>query len=91
VPDLTTTLLPLTITGISADSTAAGGKSSKIGRRFVSIASMFAGAVIGTLLIRAEHTPLVLVVALGLLLAVVVVSAVHRRSVEEWTRPVLAK
>ena len=41
VPDLTTTVLTLTITGISADSRLAGGAGSKAGRRLVSALSMF--------------------------------------------------
>lgn len=33
VPDLTTTVLTLTLTGIAADSTIAGGRGSKAGRQ----------------------------------------------------------
>jgi len=87
VPDLTTTVLTLTITGISADSTAAGGKSSKIGRRLVSIASMFVGALVGTLLIHVGLVPLVLAVAVVLVATVIVISAGHRRSMEAWAPP----
>jgi uncharacterized membrane protein YoaK (UPF0700 family) len=54
VPDLTTTVLTLTITGIAADSTLAGGSGSKAGRRLPAIATMLAGAVLGAALIR--HT-----------------------------------
>lgn len=39
VPDLTTTVLTLTITGIAADSTLAGGPGSKAGRRLIAIAA----------------------------------------------------
>jgi uncharacterized membrane protein YoaK (UPF0700 family) len=85
VPDLTTTVLTLTITGISADSMAAGGTSSKIGRRLVSIGSMFIGALAGTVLVHAGLTPAVLVAAFVLILVVVVVSAAHRRSTDAWT------
>jgi uncharacterized membrane protein YoaK (UPF0700 family) len=85
VPDLTTTVLTLTITGISADSKAAGGAGSKIGRRLVSIASMFVGALIGVLLIGLGLAPWAIFAALPLLLVVVIVSAVSARSTEAWT------
>jgi uncharacterized membrane protein YoaK (UPF0700 family) len=52
VPDLTTTVLTLTITGIAADSKLAGGTGSKAGRRLLSVATMLVGAVVGAVLIR---------------------------------------
>jgi uncharacterized membrane protein YoaK (UPF0700 family) len=52
VPDLTTTVLTLTLTGIAADSSLAGGKNPRIWRRVSSVAAMFVGAVVGTLLLR---------------------------------------
>lgn len=52
VPDLTTTVLTLTITGIAADSTLAGGPGSKAGSRLTAVATMLAGALIGALLVR---------------------------------------
>jgi uncharacterized membrane protein YoaK (UPF0700 family) len=52
VPDLTTTVLTLTLTGLSADSSLAGGKSPRFGRRFGSVVAMFGGAVIGALLLK---------------------------------------
>ena len=52
VPDLTTTILTRTLTGIAADSSLAGGENARIGRRLLSVVVMFAGAVIGTLLLR---------------------------------------
>ena len=50
VPELTTTVLTMTLTGIAADSTLAGGGGSKIGRRLVAVAAMLVGALIGALL-----------------------------------------
>src|SRR5712691_920932 len=41
VPDLTTTVLTLTIVGIGADSRLAGGSGSKSGRRLIAVAAMF--------------------------------------------------
>ena len=84
VPDMTTTVLTLTITGISADSSAAGGASSKLGRRLIAIASMFVGALIGALLAEAGHGPWALLIA-SLLLVVVVVGAFRTiHSTDDW-------
>ncbi|MFF1635567.1 YoaK family protein [Leifsonia sp. NPDC058248] len=85
IPDLTTTVLTLTITGISADSTAAGGAGSKLGRRLVSIVSMFVGALIGVVLVGLGLAPWAIFGALLLLLVVVTVTAVSARSTETWT------
>jgi len=52
VPDLTTTVLTLTLTGIAADSSLAGGKNPRIWRRVASVAAMFVGAVVGALLLK---------------------------------------
>src|SRR5205809_5082866 len=45
VPDLTTTVLTLTIVGVGADSRLAGGSGSKSGRRLIAVAAMFVGAL----------------------------------------------
>ena len=52
VPDLTTTVLTLTITGLAADSSLAGGNGARSGRRVLSILAMFGGALAGALLLR---------------------------------------
>lgn len=52
VPDMTTTVLTLTLTGLAADSSLAGGNNPRIGRRVASVLLMFAGAALGTLLLR---------------------------------------
>jgi uncharacterized membrane protein YoaK (UPF0700 family) len=52
VPDLTTTVLTLTITGFAADSSLAGGSNPRWGRRATSVLAMFAGAACGAILIR---------------------------------------
>ncbi len=60
VPDLTTTVLTLTITGLAADSSLAGGRTA---RRALSILAMFAGALAGTILLRTFGLPAPLAVA----------------------------
>jgi len=52
IPDLTTTVLTLTLTGVASESSFAGGNNPRIVRRIASVAAMLAGAAIGTLLLR---------------------------------------
>src|SRR5438128_933874 len=51
VPDLTTTVLTLTITGLAADSPIAGGDRPRWSRRVVSVTMMFLGAAAGAWLV----------------------------------------
>ena len=47
IPDLTTTVLTLTITGIGSDSSLANGNNPRLARRVASVAAMFLGAALG--------------------------------------------
>src|SRR6202142_4000858 len=47
IPDLTTTVLTLTITGIGADSSLANGNNPRLARRVAAVAAMFLGAALG--------------------------------------------
>jgi uncharacterized membrane protein YoaK (UPF0700 family) len=47
VPDMTTTVLTLTITGLAADSSLAGGNNPRWPRRVLAIVMMLAGASLG--------------------------------------------
>jgi uncharacterized membrane protein YoaK (UPF0700 family) len=67
VPDVTTTVLTLTLTGLAADSWLAGGRSPRAGRRVAAVGLMAAGALVGALLLRVD-------VALPLLAAAVLVA-----------------
>ena len=51
VPDLTTTVLTLTLTGIAADSRLGGGSGAHTGRRLLAVAAMLFGALVGALLL----------------------------------------
>jgi uncharacterized membrane protein YoaK (UPF0700 family) len=73
VPDLTTTVLTLTITGIAADSTIAGGAGSTTGRRVVSVTAMLVGALIGAVFVL--HVAIVLPLAVALVVLVVIATA----------------
>ena len=86
VPDLTTTVLTLTLTGIAADSKLAGGPGGHSARRLVSVAAMLIGALAGALLVI--NVDLALPLALAAALLGVVAAAVHRssRRDSEWAR-----
>jgi uncharacterized membrane protein YoaK (UPF0700 family) len=77
VPDLTTTVLTLTITGIAADSPIAGATGAHAARRLISVAAMLVGALAGALLVLRVHIVYPLVIAL-VILAVVALAAVAR-------------
>jgi uncharacterized membrane protein YoaK (UPF0700 family) len=51
VPDLTTTVLTMTLSGVAADVRFVGGEGSKIGPRGLEIAMMLVGAVLGASLV----------------------------------------
>jgi len=87
VPDLTTTVLTLTITGIASDSRFAGGPGSRAGRRLVSAAAMFLGALIGALAVLHGHQSLPLLLAALLLTAAVAAASTQTRSDHGWTQP----
>jgi uncharacterized membrane protein YoaK (UPF0700 family) len=52
IPDLTTTVLTLTITGIGADSSFANGNNPRLARRVEAVVAMFLGAALGAVIIR---------------------------------------
>lgn len=52
VPDLTTTVLTLTVTGIASDSSLAGGTNPRWRTRVTAIITMFAGAASGAMFLR---------------------------------------
>ncbi len=52
IPDLTTTVLTLPVTGIAADSSIANGTNPRLARRLGSVAAMFLGAALGAVIIR---------------------------------------
>ena len=68
VPDLTTTVLTMTLTGLAADSTLAGGSGKGSARRTAAVLAMLAGAVAGALLLKTSIV-LPLAAAAGLALA----------------------
>ena len=72
VPDITTTVLTLTITGTAADSVLARGSGKSAGRRWLVVATMLVGALVGALLVTRSHAVWALVIALAVLVGVLV-------------------
>jgi uncharacterized membrane protein YoaK (UPF0700 family) len=68
VPDLTTTVLTMTLTGLASDSRLFGGSGQGTVRRSTAVGAMLAGALGGALLVRSGLW-LVLAAAAGLALA----------------------
>ncbi|MFC1402035.1 MULTISPECIES: YoaK family protein [Streptacidiphilus] len=87
VPDLTTTVLTLTITGIASDSRAAGGKGGKVGRRTLSALAMFIGGLVGAVAVLHGNPALPLLLASLLLLGATAATHVLARSDAPWTDP----
>jgi uncharacterized membrane protein YoaK (UPF0700 family) len=76
VPDLTTTVLTLTLTGLGADSPLAGGNNPRWRRRAASVTAMLGGAIVGGLLMLRGGVglPLVLAGAITLIATVIYVA-----------------
>ena len=86
VPDLTTTVLTLTITGIAADSMIARGRGSVAGRRLIAVFAMLAGALIGALLVIRVDLVYPLVIALTVLVIVALTAQRSGTSDPKWVR-----
>jgi uncharacterized membrane protein YoaK (UPF0700 family) len=85
VPDLTTTVLTLTLTGLAADSSLGGGSNPNIGRRLAATGAMCLGAGVGAALLF--HSGVSSVLAASLALLVLIGAAGYRAwsSEEAWT------
>jgi uncharacterized membrane protein YoaK (UPF0700 family) len=70
VPDLTTTVLTLTITGVAADGPLAAATGARVTRRLISVAAMLVGALIGAVLVLHARIVFPLGIALVILVAV---------------------
>ena len=87
VPDLTTTVLTMTLTGIVADLRAGSRGWPQLMRRFVSVGAMLIGAVVGAALVLQSNAATALVVAVALLAAVMSGTAVACRRPGPWRAP----
>jgi len=79
VPDLTTTVLTMTLTGLAADSRAAAGSGKGSARRVAAVLAMLTGALAGALLLKTSLAlPLVAAAGLALVTWLVYVPAARR-------------
>jgi uncharacterized membrane protein YoaK (UPF0700 family) len=87
VPDLTTTVLTMTLTGIAADSRLAGGAGGHPARRLIAVTAMFAGALVGALLVI--NIDLVLPLSIAATVIAAIALAAHWLSDEgsDWGEP----
>jgi uncharacterized membrane protein YoaK (UPF0700 family) len=65
VPDMTTTVLTQTLTGLAADTRLTGGEDTRAGRRAAAVAAMFAGALGGAALYLHKGAALPLTISAG--------------------------
>ena len=86
VPDLTTTVLTLTITGMFADGRMAGGEGSRVGRRLLPPLAMFVGGLGGALLVVHASDWLSIAVALAVLVLVAADGRSRRSHRTPWSR-----
>ncbi|MFF0015145.1 YoaK family protein [Streptomyces sp. NPDC005374] len=75
VPDLTTTVLTMTLTGLAADSRAAGGPGTRSPRRTASVIAMVAGAALGAWLVLHHGLGIPLAIAAGLVALLAVIAS----------------
>jgi uncharacterized membrane protein YoaK (UPF0700 family) len=80
VPDLTTTVLTLTLTGLASDSRFAGGKNPNWRRRIMAVLCILTGAAIGAVLVLHAGLSLPLFLTGGLVLVSTLVFATHPAS-----------
>jgi uncharacterized membrane protein YoaK (UPF0700 family) len=88
VPDLTTTVLTMTLTGIAAGSRLAGGAGGHPIRGLIAVAAMFTGALVGAVLVINVDLVLPLSIAAVVIAANALVA--HRLSTDEgsdWAQP----
>jgi uncharacterized membrane protein YoaK (UPF0700 family) len=82
VPDLTTTVLTTTMSGLAAEIRRQGRVAAS--RRALAVFTMFLGALIGALLVMHAHRALALAVATVLIGLVAAVSAMRSRGSAPW-------
>ena len=84
VPDLTTTVLTMTLTGIAADLRAKDHGRAGLSRRVLAVATMFAGGACGALLVLHVGATAALGLATGLLAVVTAGAALAARQPGPW-------
>jgi len=83
LPDLTTTVLTLTITGLSADSRLAGGENPRWRRRVAAILALVTGAFVGEQAVNRSTALALLVSALITGSCAVAALTIHRKEIQQ--------
>jgi len=86
VPDLTTTVLTLTLTGIAADSRLAGGPGSGGARRLIAVGAIFLGALVGGLLEVHVDLFIPLAIAAALMASTALLAHLLSRGEPSWSK-----
>jgi uncharacterized membrane protein YoaK (UPF0700 family) len=84
VPDLTTTVLTMTLTGIGADYRSGRRGALLLGRRLLAVAVMLGGGVLGAWLVLQVSATAALAVAVGLLVVAAGCAALAARTPAPW-------
>jgi uncharacterized membrane protein YoaK (UPF0700 family) len=84
VPNLTTTVLTLTLTALAADSGLAGGRQSQVGRKLASVGAMCLGAALGAILVSRPGLGAALALALALLVVTGIAAYQQSSSSANW-------
>lgn len=86
IPDITTTVLTMTLTGIMADSSIVGGKNPRLGRRLSAVVTMFVGALAGASMVLYLGIPYALAAATAIMIVVGTAAYVLGRNNPVWVR-----
>jgi len=86
VPELTTTVLTRTLTGLASEAGLVGGRGAHLGRRAVAVGAMLAGAVVGGLLALHTSVAAALAAASAIVLAIGLVVHFLSTGTAAWTR-----
>jgi uncharacterized membrane protein YoaK (UPF0700 family) len=86
VPELTTTVLTRTLTGLASEASFVGGPGAKFGRRALAVAAMLLGALIGALLVLRVAVAAPFAIALAIVAAVALAAHLLSRTQAPWMR-----
>jgi uncharacterized membrane protein YoaK (UPF0700 family) len=84
VPDITTTVLTLTVAALASESSLAGGNNLRWGRRISAVFSMFSGAAVGAFLLQ-HSLALVLGLAAFITLTAMIIQFVRSDTMQDLT------
>jgi uncharacterized membrane protein YoaK (UPF0700 family) len=84
VPDLTTTVLTMTLTGIAADIRQSGWRSPQLVRRLVAVLAMLLGALVGAVLVIQRSATWALMLVTIIMLLVLVGALLGVRKPGKW-------